>query len=161
MLGLDSYLHLSGTKNGSASGFLVAVTRQRQRLSRMEIGDRIKSWRRQRGLTQDELAQAVGVNKSAVGQWETTSEHRKGISTDHLMKVAAVLRVKVSTLTGDASDDTGMVITDPNETALVTVFRMMDAGQQDIHLRLFYVSAGLGDPAKTESHPTERKRVAS
>lgn len=35
------------------------------------MGDRVKSLRQARGLTQEQLAKACGVTKSAVSQWES------------------------------------------------------------------------------------------
>lgn len=127
----------------------------------MEIGDRIRDWRKRRGLTQEELAKAIGVDKSAVGQWETTSSARKGIQTSNLVKAAAVLRCKVSDLTGDAADDTGIHINDPDEIGLIAAFRRLPANLKGVHLQLIYVSAGLSDGAEEKGNPTKGKRIAS
>ena len=47
----------------------------------MEMGDRIKFLRRQKGITQEELGQIVGVQKAAVQKWEsgmTGSQESRG-----------------------------------------------------------------------------------
>jgi transcriptional regulator with XRE-family HTH domain len=51
--------------------------------------------RRERGLTQDELADRVGVSRSAVAQWETG---RAGQVTGNLSRIAGVLQVNVEYL---------------------------------------------------------------
>ena len=55
-----------------------------------EIGERIRGLRQERGMTQDELAGAVGVSRSAVAQWETG---RAGQLTGNLARIADVLGV--------------------------------------------------------------------
>ena len=60
-----------------------------------EIGQRIQAARRERGLTQDALAAAVGVSRSAVAQWETG---RSGQLTTHLAAIARALGVGVEFL---------------------------------------------------------------
>ena len=40
-------------------------------LTAMEIGKRIRTARKEAGLTQEELALRVGVSRSAIAQWET------------------------------------------------------------------------------------------
>ena len=57
-----------------------------------EIGNRIRDVRRERGWTQDQLASAVGVSRSAVAQWETG---RAGQVTTNLTRIAEVLDVGV------------------------------------------------------------------
>ena len=39
-------------------------------MSRMDLGTRIAAWRHSRGLTQQEVAEGVGVVVSAVSMWE-------------------------------------------------------------------------------------------
>ena len=56
------------------------------------IGARIRMARRERGLTQDDLADQVGVSRSAVAQWETG---RTGQITGNLSRIADVLEVNV------------------------------------------------------------------
>jgi transcriptional regulator with XRE-family HTH domain len=60
-----------------------------------EIGARIRDVRRERGWTQDQLASAVGVSRSAVAQWETG---RAGQVTTNLTRIAEVLEVGVEFL---------------------------------------------------------------
>lgn len=50
------------------------------------IGDRIRAAREQEGLSQQDLADAAGVSKSAVSQWETGDT--KSLRPDNLFKIA-------------------------------------------------------------------------
>jgi len=45
------------------------------------MGDRIKQLRKARNLTQEQFAQAVGVTKSAVSQWEDGSTKNLKLAT--------------------------------------------------------------------------------
>jgi transcriptional regulator with XRE-family HTH domain len=60
-----------------------------------DIGARIRTAREEQGWTQDQLAEAVGVSRSAVAQWETG---RAGQVTTNLTRVAAALAVGVEFL---------------------------------------------------------------
>jgi len=60
-----------------------------------QMGLRIRDVRRERGWTQDRLASAVGVSRSAVAQWETG---RAGQVTTNLTRIAEVLEVGVEYL---------------------------------------------------------------
>ncbi len=60
-----------------------------------DIGYRIKVTRQERRITQEELASAVGVSRSAVAQWETG---RSGQITGNLARIAQVLGVGVEFL---------------------------------------------------------------
>jgi transcriptional regulator with XRE-family HTH domain len=61
----------------------------------MSIGERIAALRRERGLSQADLAAATGVSRSAVAQWETD---RAGQVSGNLSRIAAVLDVSVEVL---------------------------------------------------------------
>jgi len=60
-----------------------------------DIGARIRLAREEQGWTQDQLAAAVGVSRSAVAQWETG---RAGQVTTNLTRVAGALGVGVEHL---------------------------------------------------------------
>ena len=47
----------------------------------MNMADRIQHLRKSKGISQEELADKVGVSRQAVSKWESeqsTPEHRKG-----------------------------------------------------------------------------------
>jgi transcriptional regulator with XRE-family HTH domain len=59
------------------------------------IGERIRQARQDLGMTQQALARAVGVTRSAVAQWETA---RAGQVSGNLTRIASVLGVSVGHL---------------------------------------------------------------
>lgn len=120
----------------------------------MEIGDRIRSARKARGITQAQLAAELGIDQSAVAQWEAPNS-RKGITVSNLMRVADILHVTVSTLTGEEA-----VVTDEQETEMLGLFRQLPARQKDVSLQLFYAWVGGPEPAKLQSNPPDRQRIA-
>lgn len=66
----------------------------------MDIGDRIRAARERAGLTQKQLAEAVGVSDVAVTLWENR-KNRRGITNEHLEKVAEILGVTMGVLLGE------------------------------------------------------------
>lgn len=62
----------------------------------MEMGDRIKFLRRQKGITQEELGQIVGVQKAAVQKWE--SGMTKNLKRDTIEKLSNYFGVRPSFL---------------------------------------------------------------
>lgn len=65
------------------------VTKPRRKLRTDTIGGRIATTRRDRGMTQEKLAVALGVSRSAVAQWETD---RAAPSYAHLLRLNETLR---------------------------------------------------------------------
>ena len=59
------------------------------------VGARIRAARLAQGMTQADLATAVGVSRSAVAQWET---ERSGQVRGNLTRIASVLAVSVEHL---------------------------------------------------------------
>ena len=86
-----------------------------------EMGIRIRDVRRERGWTQDQLANAVGVSRSAVAQWETG---RSGQVGSTLTRLAEVLGVSPDyLLLGSSASDRAPLLTG-DEMALVRLYRL-------------------------------------
>ena len=66
------------------------------------IGDRLKQARLANGLTQDNVAQALGLNRTTYTYYETG---RSEPSFDNIRKLAKMYNVKMSWLIGDSDDD--------------------------------------------------------
>ncbi len=82
------------------------------------IGARIRVARKARGMTQGDLAEAVGVSRSAVAQWETD---RAGQVRGNLGRIAALLDIPVADLVNVAS--TPAIPADSTELALLRLYR--------------------------------------
>jgi transcriptional regulator with XRE-family HTH domain len=84
------------------------------------VGARIRAARAERRLTQSELAEAVGVTRSAVAQWET---ERAGQVRGNLTRIAAVLGVTVGYLLHGNSGGTEPPPENATEVALLRLYR--------------------------------------
>ena len=87
----------------------------------MEIGQRIKKARLERGLTQQALGDIVGVQKSAIAKYE--NGRVVNIKRSTLQKIASALNIRPSELLFNES---------PKDTAdlhvkIITDFELMDA----------------------------------
>jgi transcriptional regulator with XRE-family HTH domain len=56
----------------------------------MEISERIRRWREAAGLDQFELAEAMGLTRAAVYQWETGSTTPTIVSLEKLVEVLGI-----------------------------------------------------------------------
>lgn len=86
----------------------------------MEIGQKIKKARLERGLTQQELGNIIGVQKSAIAKYE--SGRVINIKRSTLQKIAKALNIRPSELVFDES---------PKDTAnlhvrILTDFELME-----------------------------------
>jgi len=101
--------------------------------SPQEIGARIRTAREEQGWTQDQLAAAVGVSRSAVAQWETG---RAGQVTTNLTRIASVLSVGVEYLmygrdrSAPGSSHTG------DELAMLRLYRDCTPDDRQLLLRM-------------------------
>jgi transcriptional regulator with XRE-family HTH domain len=57
------------------------------------VGRRIRGKRRALGLTEDQLAQAIGVDAETIGRYERATEH---VPSEHLDRLAAFMDVPLS-----------------------------------------------------------------
>lgn len=101
------------------------------------LGERVRAFRRARGWTQDQLAQATGVSRSAVAQWETG---RAGF-TGKLRAIAEALEIPARQLqTGTAVEIPRRfgesVPISEQEVTLLRHFRELDSNDQACLLRV-------------------------
>jgi transcriptional regulator with XRE-family HTH domain len=57
----------------------------------MTIGERIRHYREQAGMTQDDLAEVLGITHSAISLIEND---KRGVSLDNLYKIIQALDIK-------------------------------------------------------------------
>jgi transcriptional regulator with XRE-family HTH domain len=85
------------------------------------LGGRIREGRLAQGMTQDGLARAVGVSRSAVAQWETD---RAGQVGSNLARIARALGVSAAyLLTGEQEPGAAPVPLRGDEMALLRAYR--------------------------------------
>jgi transcriptional regulator with XRE-family HTH domain len=104
-----------------------------------QIGARIKEIRQERGWTQDQLAQAVGVSRSAVAQWETG---RAGQITGNLTRIAACLEVGVEYLMYGTDKRGASEVRRGDELALLRLYRECSPEDRQFILRMTHRLAG-------------------
>ncbi len=97
------------------------------------IGQRIQHARKAKGMTQDQLAQAVEVSRSAVAQWETG---RAGQVTGNLTRIAAILDVGVEFLTHGTNKYAPTTTGQGDELAMLRLYRECDPEDRQTLLRL-------------------------
>jgi transcriptional regulator with XRE-family HTH domain len=97
-----------------------------------EMGVRIRDVRRERGWTQDQLANAVGVSRSAVAQWETG---RAGQVTTNLTRIAEVLEVGVEYLMYGDDKRAPAEARQGDELALLRLYRGCSVEDRQLLLR--------------------------
>ncbi len=124
-----------------------------------EMGNRIRDVRRERNWTQDQLASAVGVSRSAVAQWETG---RAGQITSNLTRIAEVLEVGVEYLMYGDDKRAPAEARMGDELALLRLYRECSAEDRQLLLRtarrLVTVSAREADIGAAEKPPAARRR---
>ncbi len=93
-------------------------------------GERIRAARLARGMTQADLARAIGVSRSAVAQWETD---RAGQIRGNLARIASVLGISVGHLvSGDTAEDR---VDTPDALALLRLYRTLTPDDRQLLLR--------------------------
>ncbi len=96
------------------------------------IGSRIRTVRRERGLTQDDLAELVGVSRSAVAQWETG---RTGQVTGNLSRIASALQVNLEFLMAGDDKRAAAEVQQGDELALLRLYRECEPEDRQMLLR--------------------------
>jgi transcriptional regulator with XRE-family HTH domain len=115
----------------------------------MQIGDRIRRARNAAGLSQRELASAIGVTHGTVGQWES---HGKKPTRENLQKVAKATLVSFDELARGIPDMEGILVQDARALRLLRRFFLMSIRQQDNLLELLEMA---GDIRRNLEEPRE------
>ena len=68
----------------------------------MSLGERIKEQRKKSGLSQEKVAEFVGVSRQAVTKWETV---QSAPSTENLFKLAEIFGTTVDMLLASDEDE--------------------------------------------------------
>lgn len=97
-----------------------------------QIGQRIAALRKEMGLTQLGLAEAVGVSRSAVAQWETG---RAGQLIPNLTAIAQALGVGIETLTHGEDKRAPSNAASGDEMAMLRLYRACKPEDRQILLR--------------------------
>jgi transcriptional regulator with XRE-family HTH domain len=103
------------------------------------IGARIRAARREKGWTQDALAEAVRVSRSAVAQWETD---RAGQVTGNLTRIAAALGTNVEWLMHGIEKRAPLEAASGDELAILRLYRECGAEDRQFLLRMARRLAG-------------------
>lgn len=106
-------------------------------LDPMEIGQKIRLARLQRGLSLQALGNLVGVSRSAVHQWETGQV--TNITVDHRIKLGEALGMPISDLLPPHATAGEVTIRNPQAILLQEIFDSMSLRQREAYLRLLLV----------------------
>jgi transcriptional regulator with XRE-family HTH domain len=98
-----------------------------------DFGDRIKEARKNRNMSMQDLADAVGISKSAIGQIETGTN--KG--SKYLSKIAEVLLVDPAWIQFGISDreETNLRLSE-SEVHLISIYRQLNESDREVILRV-------------------------
>ena len=96
------FRHSQGERKGSPILLMEEIELPKQpksaALSNKEIGKRIRSIRRKRGITQQELADTLATNQGTISNIERGV---RGVTVQQLVKLARVLKVSADEILGD------------------------------------------------------------
>jgi len=101
-------------------------------INNRDMAQRLRDQRRERGLTQAELADRVGVSRSAVAQWETG---RTGQLGSNLSRIAAALETGVEYLMFGNDKRAPAQTLQGDELALLRLYRDCEPEDRQILLR--------------------------
>ena len=70
----------------------------------MSFGENLKNVRKQRGITQEELAETLGVSRQAISKWESDNGYPE---TEKLLAISETLNISIDFLLNDSSSSEG------------------------------------------------------
>ena len=101
----------------------------------MNVGDLIKKVRLEKGMTQEELAEKVGVKKSAVAKWENGRVSE--IKRSNLHRLSEALNLNPNQLLGDiehdpiaAANELADIYLDSELRDMINVYKKLSSSKQ-------------------------------
>ena len=76
----------------------------------MSLGNKLAQARKKQNLTQEQLAERLGVTRQAVSRWESDAAYPE---TDKIVRMAQILEVSCDYLLQDGVDEKGQPVTSP------------------------------------------------
>jgi transcriptional regulator with XRE-family HTH domain len=95
------------------------------------LSDRIKQLRKERNLSQQQLARLIGVSQGCIGNWE--SGHRSVPTGKNLAAIAHAFNIDVETLLNRVSHESIFSI---QESQLLATFRELTPDLRETAIRL-------------------------
>lgn len=99
----------------------------------MSLGNKLAEARKKQNLTQEQLAERLGVTRQAVSRWESDTAYPE---TDKIVRMAQILEVSCDYLLQDGVDETG-------KTAISPVTRLLKQAQGKRVRLTFYEDDGM------------------
>ncbi len=118
----------------------------------MDMAEKIRMLRKERGLTLEEVGDRVGVGKSTVRKWE--SGEIANMRRDKIALLAAALGVEPSYLMGWNENEKTTDKLAPDESELLDSYRALNAAGQSIALNTVKGLAGNPDLVKDTTSST-------
>lgn len=93
------------------------------------VGDRLKKFRKLKGLKQSDIARELGVRNNTVSQWEN---NKNGIDIDYIVPICNMLGITPSMLIGYDEDPSQLknLLTD-KENHILTLYNSLSVFTQD------------------------------
>ena len=136
---------LSGTKRFPQAKSLSASKRRLSDDYAMDLGDLIRQKRTEKGLSQAELAKALGVDKSAVAQWELNSTRPKG---KNMTALKLFLDITTEIEPAPSAPYRGKLVEDPDLIAWVEFLEVMPKEERRILAKHLLGNISSPDKAK-------------
>ncbi|KXV69070.1 hypothetical protein AD952_14525 [Acetobacter cerevisiae] len=115
---------------------LSADKRALRQYLRMELKDLIRAARKEKKLSQAALAELIGVNKSAVAQWEAGYTNPSNDSMDALR---SVLSFSEQIAPIGSAPYAGELVDDPDELALIRFWRSLTDEKRRVVIDLLHI----------------------
>lgn len=100
-------------------------------------GERIKKYRKEKGFTQQQLADAIGKSKSIIQKYESNNTN---VNIKILQEISEILEIKLHALLYDSDSDTFKEIESEEET-----LELIDKTSEKIDIKLLELNPGTDD----------------
>lgn len=97
-----------------------------------DFGNNLKRLRNSKGLTQDELAEAISMNRSTLGNWERGIREPKSLSD--IQKLAVFFNCSPNDLIGDDSENLKELVQDVDklDVSLIKEMRKLNSSEIEV-----------------------------